>query len=113
MLSPRVGRYRLWRDRAAHPSVLLVRVLIESKAYGATASNITEIIGDLHAIIDAKRHDTMLRFVTEGTIWEARASDLRKIVTRQKEGKIARVYTTKMRDQFIEDLKKLKKEAWR
>ncbi|MEP6786405.1 MAG: DpnII family type II restriction endonuclease [Sphingomonadales bacterium] len=85
-------------------------ILIESKAYGATGSKMTDIIGDLDAIIDAKRHDTTLLFVTDGLSWNARLADLRKIVHRQNSGKIARIYTTKIRDQFVEDLRTLKAE---
>jgi hypothetical protein len=87
------------------------RILMEVKGYGATGSKMTDIIGDVDAIISAKRHDTTLLFVTDGTTWEQRASDLRKIVARQNEGKIARIYTTKMRDQLIEDLRTLKTEG--
>lgn len=84
------------------------RIIVEVKGYGATGSKMTDIIGDLDAIIDAKRHDTTLMFVTDGVTWKARISDLRKIVERQNQGKIARIYTTKMRDQFLADLRKLK-----
>ncbi|PJI45502.1 MAG: hypothetical protein CTR54_06030 [Rhizobium sp.] len=86
------------------------RILIESKAYGATGSKMTDIIGDLDAIIAAKRHDTPLLFLTDGLTWNARLSDLRKIVQRQNHGKITRIYTTKMRDQFLADLQTLKSE---
>jgi len=86
------------------------RIIIEVKGYGATGSKMTDIIGDLDAIIDAKRHDTALLFVTDGTTWKARPSDLRKIVKRQNDGKIARIYTTRMREQFLEDLESLKQE---
>jgi len=94
----------------AIPSKAKPHILIESKAYGATGSKMTDIIGDLDAIIDAKRHDTTLLLVTDGLSWNARLSDLRKIVHRQNSGKIARIYTTKMRDQFVEDLRTLKTE---
>lgn len=87
------------------------KIIIEVKGYGATGSKMSDIIGDLDAIISAKRHDSTLLFVTDGTTWEARASDLRKIVSRQNEGKIARIYTTKMREQFLDDLRTLKAEA--
>lgn len=87
------------------------RIVIESKAYAATGSKMTDIIGDLDAIIKAKRHDTTLLFVTDGTSWNARLSDLRKIVSRQNAGSIARIYTTKMQEQLVEDLKTLKAEA--
>lgn len=40
--------------------------------------------------------------------WKARLSDLRKIVQRQNQGKIARIYTTGMRDQFLRELQTLK-----
>lgn len=87
------------------------RIIIEVKGYGATGSKMTDIIGDLDAIIEAKRHDTTLLFFTDGTTWAARASDLRKIVNRQNDGKIARIYTTSMREQFVDDLRILKSEA--
>lgn len=68
----------------------------------------SDIIGDLDAIIDAKRHDTALLFVTDGTTWNARQSDLKKIIDRQNDGKIARIYTSKMGEQLREDLMILK-----
>jgi hypothetical protein len=86
------------------------RVLIEVKGYGATGSKMSDIIGDLDAIIDAKRHDTALLFVTDGMTWNARLADLKKIVQRQNQGKITRIYTTKLREQFLSDLKTLKSE---
>lgn len=86
------------------------RIVIESKAYAATGSKMTDIIGDLDAIIAAKRHDTPLLFLTDGLTWKARMSDLRKIVQRQNQGKITRIYTTKMREQFLADLHTLKAE---
>ncbi|MES3093850.1 DpnII family type II restriction endonuclease [Sphingomonas aerolata] len=85
------------------------RIVIEVKGYNATGSKMTDIIGDLDAIIDAKRHDTTLMFVTDGSTWAARLSDLRKIVERQNQGKIARIYTTKMQSDLLEDLRSLKK----
>ena len=56
------------------------------------------------------RHDTTLLFVTDGLTWNQRIADLRKIVQRQNQGKIARIYTTKMREQFLQDLATLKEE---
>lgn len=84
------------------------RIVIEVKGYGATGSKMTDIIGDLDAIIDAMRRDTWLLFVTDGMTWNSRLSDLKKIVQRQNQGKIARIYTTKMREEFLNDLKSLK-----
>ena len=86
------------------------RVLIEVKGYGATGSKMTDVIGDLDAIIEAMRRDTTLLFFTDGLTWKARTADLRKIVERQNQGKIARIYTTGMREQFLQDLNTLKSE---
>jgi len=85
------------------------RIVIEVKGYGATGSKMTDIIGDLDAIIDAMRRDTWLLFVTDGVTWKSRLSDLKKIVERQNQGKIARIYTTKMREEFLADLNSLKR----
>lgn len=84
------------------------RIVIEVKGYGATGSKMTDITGDLDAIIDAMRRDTWLLFITDGMTWKSRLSDLKKIVERQNQGKIARIYTTKMREEFLADLKSLK-----
>ncbi|WP_349369446.1 DpnII family type II restriction endonuclease [Salinarimonas sp.] len=92
----------------AIPDSTRPRIIVETKGYGATGSKMTDIIGDLDAIIDAKRHDQQLLFVTDGTTWQARLSDLRKIVERQNDGKIARIYTMKMRDTLVADLATLK-----
>ncbi|GGK33695.1 DpnII family type II restriction endonuclease [Salinarimonas ramus] len=83
-------------------------IVIEAKGYGATGSKMSDIIGDLDAIIDAKRHDQVLLFVTDGVTWKARLSDLRKIVERQNDGKIMHIYTMSMRDRLVSDLHVLK-----
>jgi hypothetical protein len=87
------------------------RIIIEAKGYGATGSKMSDIIGDLDAIIEAKRRDSALLFVTDGTTWMARQSDLRKIVSRQNHGDIMRIYTSKMSVEFIDDLNTLKRET--
>lgn len=85
-------------------------ILIEVKAYGATGSKMSDIIGDVDAIIGAKRHDASLLLITDGLTWKARANDLRKIIQRQNDGRITRIYTKKMRDQLQADLETLKAE---
>jgi hypothetical protein len=95
----------------AIPSKKEARILIESKAYGATGSKMTDILGDLHTIIAAKRADTALLFFTDGLTWKERQSDLRKIVELQNSGDITRIYTLSMAKQFEKDLRQLKREA--
>lgn len=85
-------------------------ILIEAKAYGATGSKMSDIIGDVDAIIGAKRHDASLLLLTDGLTWKARANDLRKLIQRQNEGRITRIYTKLMKDVFRHDLQTLKSE---
>lgn len=92
----------------AIPSRNSPRIVIESKAYGATGSKMTDIIGDLEQIMRAKRRDTALLFLTDGLTWKQRLSDLRKIVAFQNSGDINRIYTFSMAEQFEADLQQLK-----
>jgi len=95
----------------AIPSKTAARILIESKGYGATGSKMTDILGDIHTIIGAKRRDTALLFFTDGLTWKERQSDLRKLVDLQNNGDITRIYTYAMADQFERDLRQLKSEG--
>lgn len=94
----------------AIPSKQAPRIVIESKAYGATGSKMTDVIGDIEKIITAKRPDTAFLFFTDGLTWKQRKSDLRKIVEYQNAGDITRIYTHAMAEQFESDLKQLKDE---
>ena len=85
-------------------------IIIEAKGYGATGSKMSDIIGDLDAIIRAKRTDASLLLITDGLTWRARANDFRKIIQRQNDGRITRIYTKRMRDEFHADLMTLKEE---
>lgn len=95
----------------AIPSRHTPRIVIEAKGYGATGSKMTDIIGDIRAIIDAKRADTAFLFVTDGVTWRQRASDLKKIVEHQNQGDITRIYTLAMAERFEADLRQLKAES--
>lgn len=85
-------------------------ILIEVKAYGATGSKQTDVLGDITRIVDQKRHDTDLLLVTDGTTWRARQNDLRKLVAMQNQGLIARIYTRSMGDELERDLRDLKSD---
>jgi hypothetical protein len=86
------------------------RILIEVKAYGATGSKQTDILGDMGRIVGKKRHDTTLLFVTDGVTWKLRTNDLRKLIEMQNKGQIARIYTSKMFPDFRQDLLRLRSE---
>jgi hypothetical protein len=95
----------------AIPSKKEARILVESKGYGATGSKMTDILGDIHTIIAAKRPDTALLFFTDGLTWNERQSDLRKLVELQNNGEITRIYTYSMAADFEGDLRQLKYEG--
>lgn len=103
------------RGRAAKcdfavPSRASPRIVIEAKGYGATGSKMTDVLGDIEKIIEAKRADTAFLFFTDGLTWNQRKSDLRKIIDYQNAGDITRIYTSAMGDQFRTDLEQLKAE---
>jgi hypothetical protein len=95
----------------AIPTKESARILVEAKGYGATGSKMTDILGDIHSIIEAKRADTALLLVTDGLTWKDRQSDLRKLIDLQNQGDITRIYTYSMAPQFDMDLRQLKIEA--
>lgn len=94
----------------AIPSKSDPRIIIEVKAYGATGSKQTDVLGDVHRIVEEKRHDTTFLIVTDGLTWLDRANDLKKLVKIQNKGAITRIYTQKMASELEKDLKVLKKE---
>jgi len=85
-------------------------ILIEAKAYGATGSKQTDVLGDITRIVNEKRNDTHFLLVTDGVTWRDRSSDLGKLVTLQNQGKIAHIYTQSMADKLEKDLRQLKYE---
>jgi DpnII restriction endonuclease len=94
----------------AIPSKSAACILIEAKGYGATGSKMSDILGDIQTIVDAKRPDTAFLFFTDGITWKQRKSDLRKIVAFQNHGDVTRIYTYAMAAQFEADLRQLKSE---
>ena len=51
----------------------------------ATGSKMSDILGDIHTIIGAKRADTALLFYRDGLTWkESAKADLRKLVDLRK-----------------------------
>ena len=107
-----IGRSGQSTEKAdfAIPSKIKPRIIIEVKAYGATGSKQSDVLGDVGRIIAEKRHDTTFIFVTDGITWNDRVSDLRKLIKLQNEGFIYRIYTEKMGPELRLDLNQLKME---
>lgn len=94
----------------AIPNAKAPHVIIESKAYGATGSKQTDVIGDIEKIVGCKRADVTFLLVTDGLTWSARQSDLRKIIAFQNRGQIYRIYTMAMAEDLRSDLLEIKAE---
>ena len=107
-----VGARRLSTEKAdfAIPSKEDPAILIECKAYGATGSKQTDILGDVERIVAEKRTDTHLLLIVDGLSWTLRKNDLRRLVEWQNEGKIARLYTQSMSSELEADLQQLRKD---
>jgi hypothetical protein len=107
-----VGKTGVSTEKAdfAIPSKDDPSILIEAKAYGATGSKQTDVLGDVSRIGAEKRDDTNFLFVTDGLTWRDRVNDLRKLVRLQNQGRITRIYTQSMAAQLESDLRQLKLE---
>ncbi|SFT75430.1 DpnII restriction endonuclease [Algoriphagus locisalis] len=92
------------------PSTQQPSIVIEVKAYGATGSKQSDVIGDVQKIISEKRNDTYFLLVTDGVTWTARLRDFERLVEFQNSGDIYRIYTQKMKQELLEDLTQLKIE---
>ena len=86
------------------------RILIEVKAYGATGSKQTDVLGDVGRIMEQKRPDAIFMLVTDGKTWEQRTSDLGKLVKYQNVGIIYRIYTKQMASDLASDLAQIRAE---
>lgn len=79
-----------------HPSII-----IEVKAYGATGSKQSDVIGDIRKIIVEKRSDTYFFLVTDGVTWKSRMRDFERLIEFQNLGDIYRIYTQQMREELL------------
>ncbi|MAS95751.1 MAG: hypothetical protein CMO55_21320 [Verrucomicrobiales bacterium] len=106
-----VGASKLSTEKAdfAIPSASDAHILIEVKAYGATGSKQTDVLGDISRIVEEKRDDTIFFLFTDGVSWKERVNDLRKLIALQNRGSIQKIYTTAMMAEFRSDLDSLKK----
>jgi hypothetical protein len=86
-------------------------IVFEAKAYGATGSKQTDVIGDIEKIIRAKKHNTHFILITDGISWNQRLSDLRKIIKFQNDGFISKIDTLCMLPDLESDLRLLKQES--
>lgn len=105
-----LGASKLSTEKAdfAIPGSQDPHILIEVKAYGATGSKQTDVLGDISRIVEQKRNDTVFFLFTDGISWRERPNDLRKLIELQNRGSIQKIYTMSMSGEFETDLISLK-----
>lgn len=69
------------------------KMIIETKGFEATGSKLTDFLGDVLKIAQAKDFHMYFFLVTDGRGWLNRVSDLRKIVDYHQEGLVDMIYT--------------------
>jgi hypothetical protein len=80
------------------------KIVIEAKGFEATGSKLTDFLGDIRKIIDAKESRTYFFVVTDGRGWFHRSSDLQHVVRHQHEKDIDMIYTSSRLTQLAQDV---------
>lgn len=82
-------------------------VVIEAKGFEATGSKLTDLLGDVLKIKDAKDYHTFFFVVTDGRGWFNRQSDLRALVDLHQKGIIDMIYTAARLPQLGEHINEI------
>lgn len=77
----------------AIPSKDRPKIVVEAKGFEATGSKLTDFLGDVLKIGQAKEYHTYFFVVTDGRGWHNRQSDLKQLVRHHEEGLVDMVYT--------------------
>ena len=89
------------------PSYREPQIIIEAKGYEATGSKLTDVLGDVLKILQAKDPETRFFVVTDGIGWYRRISDLKKLVEHHHRGEIAMIYTRKTLPRLKEEIRRI------
>jgi hypothetical protein len=91
----------------AIPSKSNPKIVIKAKGFEATGSKQTDVLGDVHKIIEARAPHTYFFMVTDGRGWHRRTSDLQKLVEFHQQGNIDMVYTRSRLNEMYEDIRQI------
>ena len=83
------------------------QIVIEVKGYEATGSKLTDFLGDILKIKQAKGYHMYLLVVTDGRGWFNRQSDLKRLVDLHRDGTIEMIYTRARLPQLAEDVRRI------
>ena len=81
------------------------KIVIEVKGYEATGSKLTDFLGDILKIKQAKGYHTYLLVVTDGRGWLNRKSDLKRLVDLHLDGTVEMIYTRPRLSQLAADVR--------
>jgi DpnII restriction endonuclease len=82
-------------------------IVLEVKGFEATGSKLTDFLGDVAKIAEAKDFHVYFFVVTDGRGWFNRKSDLKKIVQLHHDGLIEMIYTRKRLPQLAQDVTRI------
>jgi hypothetical protein len=82
-------------------------IVIEAKGYESTGSKLTDFLGDVLKIKQAKGYHTYFFVVTDGRGWFNRESDLKHLVKLHEDGTIEMIYTRARLAQLADDVRQI------
>jgi len=91
----------------AIPSRTDPKVIIEAKGFEATGSKLTDFLGDVLKIGQAKGYHMYFFLVTDGRGWHHRISDLRHLVAYHHDGLIDMIYTQSRLGEMAEAVRQI------
>ncbi|HEY3836983.1 MAG TPA: DpnII family type II restriction endonuclease [Bryobacteraceae bacterium] len=91
----------------AVPSMMHPKIVIESKGFEATGSKLTDFLGDVLKIGEAKAYHMYFFVVTDGRGWHNRESDLKRLISFQHDGLIDMIYTRARLGELGRDVKQI------
>jgi hypothetical protein len=83
------------------------KIVIESKGFEATGSKLTDFLGDVLKISEAKAYHMYFFVVTDGRGWHNRESDLKRLISFHHEGLIDMIYTRARLAELGRDVKQI------
>jgi hypothetical protein len=91
----------------AIPSKNHPKIVIEAKGFEATGSKLTDFLGDVLKISEAKAYHMYFFVVTDGRGWHNRESDLKRLISFHHDGLIDMIYTRARLAELGRDVKQI------
>jgi hypothetical protein len=80
------------------------KIVLEAKGFEATGSKLTDFLGDIRKIIEAKESRMYFFLVTDGRGWLHRRSDLQHVINFQHLKDVDMVYASRSLPQLAQDV---------